>query len=138
MRERGEGRQQGDQAPRSLRMGQRARLGSWLGLCSIVAGLAGAACANSSNSSEAVRSASPPEPAPQQRAQLQQVPQQVVPQQVVQRIAPAHPAPAVPSTAEPPAGAQQPNERTGRAPGSEAVTAKHVEAELNRLEAELK
>jgi hypothetical protein len=115
-------------------MGQRARLGSWLGLCSIVAGLAGAACANSSNSSEAVRSASPPEPAPQQQV----VSQQVVPQQVVQRIAPAHPAPAVANAAEPTAGAKQPNERTGRAPGSEAVTAKHVEAELNRLEAELK
>jgi hypothetical protein len=101
-------------------------------LCSCIAGFTALACANASSSSEAARAVSPPAPAPHQQA---------VPQQVVQRIAPANPPPAAPTPGAEPtgnAGAKDPSERTARAPRSEAVTAKHVEAELNRLEAELK
>jgi hypothetical protein len=141
MRERGEGR--GEQ----LGVSQQRPRARWLGpLLSLASGaMLAAACANSSNSSEAGRELSQSEPGK--------------PQQVVQRIAPA---PAALAPAPPPAvavnatagsaagpaasggsGQKDPNERRAeaRAAGAdrvETVTAKHVEAELNRLEAELK
>lgn len=129
MRERGEGRV--EQLVTSWQGPRRRWLGPFLSLAS--GALMATACANPSNSSEAGRMPSQSEPGK--------------PQQVVQRIAPT-PAPAAPnatagSTAGPPpnggAGPKEADERGAAArPGAETLTAKHVEAELNRLEAELK
>lgn len=61
----------------------------------------------------------------------------------MQRIAPAAPASGVTGAAAPSGGATAKEDSSAAASkpgagGAETVTAKHVEAELNRLEAELK
>ena len=112
MRERGEG--SGEQ----LVTGQRGPGGRWFGLLLSCA----AACAPSSNSSETGRGASASESAQFPHQSRQRSPEGST-QQVVQRIAPT---PVAPSGGAAGSGAAQ------------TVTAKHVEAELNRLEAELK
>ena len=77
-------------------------------------------------------------------AELQQgMPQPGIPQQVVQRIAPTPAALNATAGSAPGAapngssGPKDANERSARS-AVETVTAQHVEAELNRLEAELK
>jgi hypothetical protein len=118
------------------RASQRGRRGRWLGVLLSCLGFAGLACANPSNGSEAGHAVSPSGPAPSQQA---------VPQQVVQRIAPANPAPPslsgtprTPSATAGATGGAAPRAESAQAAAAETVTAKHVEAELNRLEAELK
>jgi len=70
------------------------------------------------------------------------------PEQVVQRIEPAPvasvpSAPAAPASAHAPSGAAAPTSEAPQASGepranAEPITSKHLEAELNRLEAELR